>query len=74
MNSRASIRVGAPASIAATVTAFAVVRKSRPIVGGARSFWPTNPLKILRVVSFSPSSARRPLADDAERASEAARR
>jgi hypothetical protein len=33
-----------------------------------------NPLKILRVGLFSPSPVRRPLADDAERASEATRR
>lgn len=72
MISRASTRVGTPASIAATVTVSALVSRSRPIVieasdrSGRR-----NPLKVLCVGPFRSSSAGCPLADDTERASEA---
>ena len=61
MSSRASTRVGTPASIAATMTVSALVSKSCHEAcdfSGGR-----NPPKILRICLFSPSSASCPLAD-----------
>lgn len=62
-----------PASIATTVRVSAFVSKSRPIVISARLFSPTESSEGFVCRFFRSSSAGRPLADDAERASEATR-